>query len=117
MKVLGRIKEADTYSKQALELLPDLPETSGTRGTVLICLGQLKEGKELVIAAEQGLKNPSSLAENAAALAVAAAKENKPERALALMKKARRLDASNKKVEWVKGQLDELGVYTRPAST
>jgi hypothetical protein len=68
------LPEADAFSNEAYAALPWVPAIVGTRGTVLVEMGQYPEGIKLLQEAFERADNAVSKGENAAHLAVAHAK-------------------------------------------
>lgn len=65
--------EADDYSRKAMEGLPWMPPIKGTRGTVLVQLGQVEAGVKLLHEAMETSDNDRSKAQNACFIAMAEA--------------------------------------------
>ncbi len=68
------LPEADAYSKEAYNGLPWSPPIIGTRGTVLVAMGQIEEGIKLLKESFEKHDAPRGKAENAGHLAVAYAR-------------------------------------------
>lgn len=86
--------EADSMSKQAFEALPWLADVRGTRGSVLVELGEYELGIELLERALREQTNEKSQALNACYLAMAATRLGLPEEAKRRLEQARQLDPS-----------------------
>jgi hypothetical protein len=65
------IQEADKYSKEALENMPHVSYFRGTRGNVLVELGQYEEGLVLLREAMNAADNPTMKALDACHIAIA----------------------------------------------
>jgi tetratricopeptide (TPR) repeat protein len=86
------LAEADEYSKQALENLPWLPPVIGTRGTVLVALGQIEAGLELLRRSMEASDDPHGKALNACHIAMAERKRGDTEASRRYFETARVLD-------------------------
>jgi tetratricopeptide (TPR) repeat protein len=73
---MGDLAPADDASRRALELAMPVAAVEGTRGEVLVELGQLEEGKRLLQSAQRRQLDPRSAYLNSLALGRAAALEN-----------------------------------------
>ena len=65
------LPEADAYSKEAYNAISWVPSIVGTRGTVLVALGQFEEGIRFLKESFEKATSPRSKAENACHLAMA----------------------------------------------
>jgi len=86
--------EADRFSDEAYRAAPSTAAIIGTRGSVLVCIGEVEEGRRLLRKAYRLLTDPADRSEEAAWLAIAEdalGRRGKAERWLA---KAEGLDAS-----------------------
>ncbi len=95
--VLGKpelLQEADRYSAAAMADMSWMPAIKGTRGTVLVELGKIEEGIELLREAMQGHAEAHGKAQNACFLAMAEAKWGDFAQSRKYLDEARRLDAS-----------------------
>jgi tetratricopeptide (TPR) repeat protein len=88
----GMLEEADRYSKQALAACPWLSFVKGTRGTVLVELGQVEEGILLLREAMQNDVDSQSKALNAVHIAFAERKRGNLEECKRYLESARALD-------------------------
>lgn len=88
------LPEADSYSEKAMAVLAWHPSIKGTRGTVLVQLGKVEEGIELLKAAIAGHDNIQHKAENACILAMAEAKRGNDAASREYLEEARRWDSS-----------------------
>lgn len=87
------ISEADAYSKDAFTALPWVSAVVGTRGTVLVVLGNYEEGIELLKKSMEDAESPRNKAENACHMAIALARTGNCEEAQKYLELARQLDA------------------------
>jgi tetratricopeptide (TPR) repeat protein len=87
------LPEADAYSKQAYTALPWVPAFVGTRGTVLVAMGQFEEGIKLLKQSFEGAWSPRSKAENACHLALAHVRTGNQGDAQKYLEVARQLDS------------------------
>src|SRR5439155_26562770 len=79
-------------SPEARQSIPWMPNTGGTRGCVLVLLGQVEEGKALLEEAMRDLDEADPKAFCACFLAVAAARQGRLEEARAYVEAAEKLD-------------------------
>jgi tetratricopeptide (TPR) repeat protein len=86
------LPEADACSKEAYERAPWLPHIAGTRGTVLVDLGQFAAGIKLLEKSLLKEKSPASKAAHACHLAIAYARFGDRKQADNYLKLARQLD-------------------------
>lgn len=87
------LPEADAYSKEAHAGAPWVPSITGTRGTVLVAMGQLEPGIKLLKESFEKAWTPRSKAENACHLATAHARLGQHQESGEYLKLARQLDA------------------------
>jgi len=83
---------ADSASSKAIALAPNNPHVLGTRGAILVALGNLPEGRKLLERAKKLHRDEHSQASNVACLALAAAAEGRIEDARRLLEQALKLD-------------------------
>lgn len=88
------LPEAESYSEKAMAVLAWHPSIKGTRGTVLVQLGRVEEGIELLNAALAGHDNVQNKAENACILAMTEAKRGNDAASRQYLEEARRWDSS-----------------------
>jgi tetratricopeptide (TPR) repeat protein len=88
----GLLDEADRYSKEAIANLPWKAPIKGTRGSVLVQLGQIEEGMLLLQAAAKGAETIQSKAHNNCWMAMAEAKRGNLIEGKKYLATARRLD-------------------------
>jgi tetratricopeptide (TPR) repeat protein len=86
--------EADRYSTEAYSGDPDQPAYQGTRGAVLVWLGRIDEGLELLRQAHVGNPKARSRALNACCIAEAEAQRGDLDTATKALEEARGLDPS-----------------------
>jgi len=96
----GEMEEADRLSAQALELMPSFANAQGTRGEVLIALGRLDEGQELVWKAARAAFCATSAAINLIALARLASLRSDREEFDRLCLLAQQLDPHEPRPNW-----------------
>jgi predicted Zn-dependent protease len=86
------LRQADDWSLHALEIEPSSLTLKGTRGGVLVELGRIEEGKQLL---EDCFKNSASVNDksiSACYLALAASKQGDTQRALDMLELARNVN-------------------------
>ena len=88
------LAEADEYSRQAVESLPDIYPLKGTRGMVLVGVGQYDEGVALLQQALNGNTENESKAINACCLGIAARRRGFESESRCYISLARKLDPS-----------------------
>ncbi len=86
------LAEADAYSRDAYVAVPWVPAIVGTRGTVLVALGQFDEGLKLLKKSLEDAGSPVSKAENACHVAIALARMGNFAEARRYLELARQLD-------------------------
>ncbi len=86
------LAEADAFSMEVIDLLPNAPSALGTRGAVLFWRGDLEESCRHLERARLLASTPSSRALNACCLALAWSRRGDQERARRLLEEARRDD-------------------------
>jgi len=86
------LSEADAYSKDAYTMAPWMASIAGTRGTVLVALGNYPEGIELLKKSMEDADTPRSRAENACHIAVGLVKTGQRNEALKYLQLAKELD-------------------------
>ena len=101
------LPEADAYSKAAYAGAPWVPPITGTRGTVLVAMGQLELGIKLLKESFEKAWTPRSKAENACHLAVAHARLGKHEEAGKYLKLAQQLDAQCRLIKRSEAELQK----------
>ncbi len=84
--------EADEYSAQAVKNVPWHPALIGTRGSVLVELGQVEAGLELLKTALKKSPHKRNKAENACGIALGELKRGRPIQAERYLEAARRFD-------------------------
>lgn len=99
------LKEADSLSAQAYQSFPWVPAFKGTRGTVLIELGELEAGIALLKKALEESEEPRSKAHNAAYLAIAEAKRGNAQCARQYMDTASQFDPTCSLIELAQKEL------------
>lgn len=102
------LPEADAYSKEAYGAAPWAPSITGTRGTVLIALGQLEAGIKLLKESFERAWTPRSKAENACHLAMAHTRLGDRNQANNYMKLARQLDSQCRLIDRVETEFQNL---------
>jgi len=85
------LREADTYSEEAIKELPNLPAIQGTRGAVLVTLGRAEEGLSLLKKSFRRHSEPSARASVACWIAIAETRTGHGEEARVWFGKAERL--------------------------
>lgn len=85
------LDEADEYSDYAFKVLPWVAGVKGTRGTVLVERGGLRDGIPLLEASFREAEEPWGRAQSACFLAIAEARRGNPKAAAAYLKRAREL--------------------------
>jgi len=95
----GLLPEADTYSKEAYAAVPWIPSITGTRGTVLVAMGQIEAGIKLLKESFERAWSPRSKAENACHLAMAYARLGNRNQADNYLKLAGQLDSQCRLIE------------------
>src|ERR1051326_189967 len=85
------LEEADAYSKEAIKVFPTFPSFQGTRGAVLVSLGQVQEGASLLRKAFRQHSEKTARASVACWIAIAEARRGNLEGAKAWSDKAQRL--------------------------
>jgi tetratricopeptide (TPR) repeat protein len=93
------LTEADAYSKEAYAAAPWVPSFTGTRGTVLVAMGQLEAGIKLLKESFEKALTPRSKAENACHLTMAHARIGDRDQADNYLKLARQLDPQCRLIE------------------
>jgi len=101
------LPEADAYSNEAYKAAPWVPAFMGTRGTVLVAMGQLEAGIKLLEQSFEKALNPRSKAENACHLAIANARSGNRDQADQYLKLARQLDSECRLTERVQTELQK----------
>jgi tetratricopeptide (TPR) repeat protein len=89
----GLLEETDQFSKEAYEAVPWSSYFAGTRGAVLVDLGQTEAGMELLRTALKKNKDAYNKAANACYLALGEAKLGNADAARKHLEMARELDA------------------------
>jgi tetratricopeptide (TPR) repeat protein len=107
------LEEADQFSQQALELQGSRPQFQGTRGSVLIELGEFDRGLPLVRAAFEFNTDPRLKALNACYLAIGEVRRGNVDAAMAHRDNARRLDANCQLLARVEDEIAGLPVHTK----
>ena len=85
------LAEADAFSRNAYAQLPWIPAIVGTRGTVLLALGQIDEATKLLSKSFEEHESPISKAENACHLAIAHARSEQLDKARRYVDLARQM--------------------------
>ena len=93
------LPEADAYSQEAYEATPWTPSIVGTRGTVLVELGQFEVGIKLLKESFEHGRTPRSKADNACHLAIAYFRMGDRVQADNYLKLARQLDSQCRLIE------------------
>lgn len=96
--------EADRYSRQAVIALPYAAYAQGTRGAVLLWLGQTELAIQSLKNAWGGNRDPQMRALNACCLAMAAAALGRPDEGAEWLAKAKSLDAESQLLERAAGK-------------
>jgi len=86
------LDEAERYSAAAIADLSWMPPIIGTRGAVLVELGRVEEGIQLLLKSMEGHEEANGKALNACSLAMAEAKRGNLEQGRKYLEEARRLD-------------------------
>jgi Flp pilus assembly protein TadD len=90
------------------ELAPNNPSVLGTRGSVLVALGRVKEGRKLLKRSLKLHRHAQSRSSVLASLALASVRQGRGEDARQLLKRARAMDASCELLSRVEHELDDL---------
>ncbi len=101
------LPEADQFSAEALKHLPWLPAITGTRGTVLVELGQLDEGIALLKRSMSLSPDKQAKALNACHIAIGELRRGNLEGARKYLVSAKTLDASCFLIPYVEVQMTE----------
>jgi tetratricopeptide (TPR) repeat protein len=101
------LPEADTYSKEAYSAAPWIPSITGTRGTVLVAMGQIEVGIKLLKESYEKAWSPRSKAENACHLAIANARNGNRDQADKYLKLAQQLDSQCRLIERVQEEFQK----------
>jgi tetratricopeptide (TPR) repeat protein len=101
------LPEGDAYSNEAHKAAPWVPAFMGTRGTVLVAMGQIEAGIKLLEQAFEKALSPRSKAENACHLAIANARSGNRGKADQYLKLARQLDSECRLTECVQAELQK----------
>jgi tetratricopeptide (TPR) repeat protein len=99
------LPEADAFSKEAFEALPWADFIIGTRGTVLVALGQLEEGTNLLNRSLKKCVRPRDKADTYCHLAVAYDRSRKPDEARQHLEMARKVDPKTQLIAWAESKL------------
>lgn len=102
------LPEADAYSRQACAAMPWTPAFIGTRGTVLVAMGQYEEGLRLLKEAFDKAPNAAHKSENACHIAMAHARSGHPQEAAKYRDIARQLDPRCVLLPRVEAELERL---------
>jgi tetratricopeptide (TPR) repeat protein len=86
------LQEADAYSKEACIGLGWMAAIVGTRGTVLVAMGNYEEGIKLLKESFENAENALSKAENSCHLAIAFSRRGMPDEAREYLQLARQLN-------------------------
>jgi tetratricopeptide (TPR) repeat protein len=100
-----RLGEADRYSQQAMRLTPWVAAIKGTRGSVLVALGQTGEGLSLLEEAIVENDENADKALNACFLAIGYQKEGNETASRKFLDKVRTLDPQCELMPWVEEQI------------
>jgi Tfp pilus assembly protein PilF len=119
------LPEADDYSTQAYKHLPWVPAILGTRGTVLVELGQFEEGIALLKRAMSLHVDKQGKAANACHIAIGEWRRGNPSTARKYLATARTLDSKSFLIPYVESQMmtadtkmrDENFAHVSTAST
>lgn len=87
------LPEADAFSKEAYNAASWMPSIVGTRGNVLVAMGQVEEGIRLLKESFEKATSPRNKAENACHLAMAHVQIGMLDEAAKYLKLARQLDS------------------------
>jgi tetratricopeptide (TPR) repeat protein len=93
------LPEADAYSKEAYAAAGWVPAITGTRGNVLVAMGQVEDGIRLLKESFEKAASPHSKAENACHLAIANVRIGNQKRAEKFLKLARELNPHCRLIE------------------
>jgi tetratricopeptide (TPR) repeat protein len=104
------LPEADAYSKEAYAGAPWVPFITGTRGTVLVAMGQLEPGIKLLKESFERAWTLRSKAENACHLAMAHARLGKHQEARKYLNLAQQLDAQCRLIKRAEAELQKNDV-------
>jgi tetratricopeptide (TPR) repeat protein len=99
------LTEADEYSRSAFAALPWLPDVQGIRGGVLIELGQIEAGIELLRQAYEETEDQFNKAGHAAYLALGLIDQEKLAEARDFLAAAERLNAQSRLLDRVRSKL------------
>jgi len=103
------LDEADRYSCEALASLGWMSAVRGTRGAVLVALGRLDEGIDLLRDSMREAERPGDKALDACFLAIGEARRGNRTAAESFLEEARRLDRSCPLLERAEGVLSPAG--------
>jgi len=95
-----RLDEADRYSYQAMRLTPWVAAIKGTRGSILVALGQIDEGVTLLHEAIDEHEENANKALNACFLAIGFHKAGNSAASRRSIEKARQLDPNCELIPW-----------------
>ena len=99
------LEQAGEFSHQAFMALPWVPEIKGTRGSVLIELGEIDDGISLLQQAFEENEEPANRAFNASFLAMGFIRKGMIAEAQQMLQEAKALDAECRLLERVRDEL------------
>jgi tetratricopeptide (TPR) repeat protein len=109
------LNEADEYSKRAFDYFPDYPYYLGTRGAVLIRLGEIDEGISLL---EKALELHSGDLEKSADslfIAIGEAKKGNKEKSLEWLETARKIHSTHYFFDIAEKEIHEINSEMHPS--
>ncbi len=111
------LAEADAYSRDAYAALPWMAAVVGTRGTVLVAMGQYQEGMKLLTKSIADAESPRNKAENCCYMALALHHSGNSDEAGKYLELARELDPKCPRLERTHNKLNPtttLPIHTAP---
>jgi tetratricopeptide (TPR) repeat protein len=101
------LQEADALSKEALERTPWLPFVKGTRGAVLVELGNLDDGLRLLEEAKSRHTETSGKANNACFISIAKSRQGQLNESQSYIALAKQLDPDNSLIKRAEEELQK----------
>lgn len=111
-----KLDAADRASSKAHSLAPNHPSVIGTRGAILIALGDLSRGRKLLKRAFRLHRDSRSRALTAACLALAAAREGNRAESRRVLEQAKRLDRDCELLARAERELSDAGIRAESAA-
>jgi tetratricopeptide (TPR) repeat protein len=105
------LQEADRYSEEVLQLLPWVPSLRGTRGSILVELGDFEGGIRLLHEALAGNEDPRNRASNCCYLALAEFRRGNGQKGRAYEAMARKLDPNCLLLNKVRAEIPPRGIH------